>query len=167
MLTVTSNPLNLSVLEPQHRSTTYFSMSSLGQWGTCLVFPPGPTMTGQLLPSCNTASQHGREYWAAHTRFFKFLPQRHIHHFHPDSIRVAGKYSGTVCLDGERNPGIVSSGTDSTMGKEALGISEHSSPVSHRVRVSGRGTARIQAMTPEAPMPTWKRIAPNQSSLLQ
>lgn len=81
--------------------------------------------------------------------------------------RGAGKYSGTVCLDGERNPGIVSSGVDSTMGKEVCGISEHSSPVSRRVRVSGWGRARIQALTLEAPVPTWKHIAPNQSSLLQ
>lgn len=148
----------------KHNLFLYVQFGSVGRL-SCLS--SGTYMTGQLVPSCNTASQHGREYWAAHTRFFKFLPQRDIHHFHPDSIRVAGKYSGTVCLDGERNPGIVSSGTDSTMGKEVLRISEHSSPVSHRVRVSGRGTARIQAMTPEAPMPTWKCIAPNQSSLLQ
>lgn len=80
--------------------------------------------------------------------------------------RVAGKYSGTMCPDGERNPGIVSTGMDSTMGKEVFGISEHSSPGSRRVCVSGWGTARIQAMTPGAPMPTWKHIVPNQSSLL-
>lgn len=102
-----------------------------------------------------------------HTLHSSSFCLRDIHPFHPDAIRVAGKYSGTVCLDGERNPGIVSSGTDATMGKQVFGISEHSSPVPRRVRVSGWGTARIQALTPEAPVPTWKRIAPNQSSLLQ
>lgn len=81
--------------------------------------------------------------------------------------RVAGKYSGTMCLDGERNPGTVSTVRDSTMGKEGLRLSENSSPGSRRMCISRRGTAGIQPTTPEAPVPIWKHSAPNQGSLLQ
>lgn len=66
----------------KHNLLLYVQFGSVGRL-SCLS--SGTYMTGQLLPSWNIASQHGREYWAAHTTFFKFLPQRDIHHFHPDS----------------------------------------------------------------------------------
>lgn len=58
----------------KHNLFLYVQFGSVGRL-SCLS--SGTYMTGQLAPSCNTASQHGREYWAAHTTFFKFLPQRH------------------------------------------------------------------------------------------
>lgn len=63
---------NLSVLQPQHRSTVYFSMSILGQWGSCRI--SSRNHRDSTAGIWNVASQHGRASSAAHNVLLRFLP---------------------------------------------------------------------------------------------
>lgn len=110
---LTSNPPNLSVLKPQ-RSTIYFSMSILSQWGLLTCLSPETYHDGAS-GIWNIASQHDREYSVAlkvsASKRHTSLPPRLA-----KESRVAEKYRRTICLGGEKSPGIVSTAVDSNMG---------------------------------------------------
>lgn len=105
---LTSNPPNLSVLKPQ-RSTIYFSVSILSQWGLLTCLSPETYHDGAS-GIWNIASQHDREYSVA----LKVSASKR-HRLAKES-RVAEKYRRTICLGGEKSPGIVSTAVDSNMG---------------------------------------------------
>lgn len=74
--------------------------------------------------------------------------------------------SHTMCAHRERNPGIVSTSTDSTMGGEMLRTSENSSPGFLGCAYQD-GAEPESTHTPKAPLPAWKHVAPTPGCLLQ
>lgn len=118
----------------------------------------------------DTASQHSTEFGAAHTGLLKIRLKETYTAFIQIPLAkascVAGKYSHTMCVHRERNPEIVSTSTNSTMGREMLRTSENSSPGSLGCAIN-MGHSQNPPTTSKSPLPAWEHVAPTRGSLLQ